>query len=398
MPKPSSKPRNLPTVYSYSRLGTYTDCSERYRQYYVEKNRLKERADALEIGSLVHGAIETYYRDGLDSSAQGYDRVIAEYLSGLGLVSLEGELLSIARIMLDLYTRSGADYTGKDAIRTGDGSVAKNPAMTKAWKAALTEHDLPGRMAELDRRAVMLLGPDWKPVSLCNVYTQSRFLAYNYKHPKSIASPYAVEFQFSELITDDPAQPEPYFNNLVTLPSGRIFTGYIDLVGKDHKDQIVIIDHKTSMGDAPTLLAVAHHEQLLLYAYFWHQLTGTWPVRIGINHIRSSQLVEIDVNPARALAVAHRYDQLVEAIEKGVFIKAAPFGYQSPCGITSASTGMDSACPYLPTCHPDIARALGWQPDEPADEGLELPAAGIPTPVSAPQPDDQLDDLRSLLK
>ncbi len=359
---------NMPPIYSYSQLQSYRGCSMRYKHYYIDKYKLREVNGYTELGSLVHECIERFYKGEFPSVPDAFKPVMSQYLTKLGLQSWRNELEAISDVLKDLLLRASAAYRGPDAIRTGNGDVPKNPAMTSAWKKELERHNLNHRIDLCNASCVRQLPEEWANVKMVDVYTQVDHLTRTYTHPAILAEVNAIEFGFSIPVYGDPNSPDPEKQedsilNLARLPSGRVFRGFIDLVGKDHLGRWVIIDHKTSSGEPPTVLKVAHHEQLLLYAYFWHQLTGVWPAKIGISHLRSGTTVCADVDTTLAERAAQRHDLIVNAIDKKVFIKHAPFEYGSPC--LSKDCSLEDCCPYISVCHREVARALGWvDPDE----------------------------------
>lgn len=374
---------NVPHLYSYSQLGTYRDCSKKYEHYWISKNKRKEKGQAAEIGSLAHECIERFYLGEFNSPAEAFPTVIDEYLATLGLQSWKNELEHISSILSNLLLRASANYKGSDAIRTANGDVSKAPHMTKTWKDALKLHNLEYRIDQANYSMIRALPEEWRKIKMVTVYTEADHIVRQYMHPAAIAEVKAIEFGFSipdykgDPNSPNPDEQEPHVKNLVTLPSGRPFRGYIDLVGKLHDGRWVIIDHKTSAGDPPSALKVRHHEQLLLYAFFWHQLTGDWPAKIGISHLRTGSLIMADVDPKLALEAAERHDHVIKAIDKKIFLKHAPFEYGSPC-IGREGT-LEDACPYLPDCHKEVAIGLGWVDD-----------------VGLPDADDEEDGLPSL--
>lgn len=372
----------LPHIFSFSQLGVYQDCGTKYKRYYLDNDKRKEIGQSMEIGTLVHECIERFYLGEFLSVHAAFPIVMTEYLDKLGLTAWQNELDHISNIVSNLMLRASAQYIGLDAIRTADGKVPSAPERTKTWKDELRKHNLEHRIDAANASILRLLPNEWSGVKMATIYSEVDHLTKMYVHPASIAEVKAIEFAFSDPDYKgdpnhaDPNQREAHIKNLATLPSGRVFRGYLDLVGKLYNGQWVIVDHKTSAGDPPSELKVKHHEQLLLYAYFWHQLTGHWPDKIAINHIRTNTLVMADVDPALAIEAAQRHDELIRAIDKKIFLKHAPFAYGSPCVGRDAT--LEGACVYLPQCHREVAKGLGWiDPEEvevqlPTVEGLGL--------------------------
>jgi len=378
----------LPHLYSYSQLNTYKDCSQKYKYYYLDNLRRREIGQAAEIGTIVHECIERFYTGEFESAEAAFPVVIHTYLESLGIADWQPELEHISQILSNLILKASANYTGPDAIRTADGRVSEKPEMTKGWKEEVRRHNLESRMDGANSSILRRLPNEWANVKMTSVYAEAKHLSKMYEHPSIIAEVKAIEFGFSDPDQHgdpnhpDPNQREPHIKNLAVLPSGRVFRGYIDLVGKLHNGEWIIVDHKTSK-ECPTELKVRHHEQLLLYAYFWNSLTGQWPAKIGISHLRSGTLVVADVVPELALEAVQRHEEIIRAISKKIFIKRAPFEYGSPC--LDRDGRLETACPYLPQCHKDVAIALGW-----VEPTVSLPmadASGLEDDIPALTPD-----------
>lgn len=54
------------SVLTYSALNTFRNCPRKYRHRYIDCLRPREKADALSFGSVVHGALELWYRSVTD--------------------------------------------------------------------------------------------------------------------------------------------------------------------------------------------------------------------------------------------------------------------------------------------------------------------------------------------
>ena len=50
------------TLLTYSALNTFRNCPRKYKNRYVDYLRPRERAEALSFGSVIHTAIELWYR------------------------------------------------------------------------------------------------------------------------------------------------------------------------------------------------------------------------------------------------------------------------------------------------------------------------------------------------
>jgi hypothetical protein len=359
-----SSQNDFPHLYSYSQLNTYKDCGVKYRKYYLENNKKREVTQATEIGSLVHSCIENFYLGEAPSAGIAFEAVISNYLEERKIDKYYYDLQEISHFFNALYYRASAEYKGRDAIRTADGGIPKNPTMTRVWKDEVKRSGIDQKIDDINNEINYILPDSYASIKMATVYSEAEFLAKRYKHPTLIKEVSSIEFGFSvpdhvgDPTSPDPEQQVPHIKNLATLPNGAVFRGFIDLVGKLADGSTIIVDHKTSSGEPPSELKVKHHEQLLLYAFFWNQLTGEWPSKIGISHLRSGTLVTANVNQEMAIQAALRHSEVVEAIGKNVFLKNAPFEFGSPC--LGREGTLATACPYLPECHRSVAVSLGW--------------------------------------
>ena len=53
---------NDKTLLTYSALNTFRNCPRKYKNRYLDNLRPRERPDALSFGSVIHTAIELWYR------------------------------------------------------------------------------------------------------------------------------------------------------------------------------------------------------------------------------------------------------------------------------------------------------------------------------------------------
>jgi RecB family exonuclease len=54
--------RSDKTLLTYSALNTFRNCPRKYKNRYLDNLRPRERAEALSFGSVIHTAIELWYR------------------------------------------------------------------------------------------------------------------------------------------------------------------------------------------------------------------------------------------------------------------------------------------------------------------------------------------------
>jgi len=333
------------TYYSVSRLQTYLKCGEAYRLQYVERQKREYTCSySTVVGSLVHNALEMYFLGGGTRLLHLFETTSETALIDLGLLtdrdtSLYEDLLRYAKGVGSLYERASATYMGKDAIRTGKGDVPSMPQATTAWKDAMVGLGQ-GRLKEgLD---AMALGRGLT-FSLCDAYAEAYALTATYMVPT--LDVHYVELGLSKhdggkLVNPVPLPPEYGGDDDIYL------SGSIDLVAT-YSGRLSIIDHKTSSGAPPTLEEVSTNPQLLAYAWAYEQLTGDVVEGVGINHIRSGQLVWAPISVhrekvLRSLLGAHK------AIEVGYFPLHTPSEYDSPC-----RKWYGKECPFKGQCWGD---------------------------------------------
>jgi len=347
---------------SHSRLGVFEKCGKMYEYQYIKKEAVFETADHFIIGEICHGTLEDYYNDIYKTVEESLANRWHNWLGERNLTPLLDDLQSYAADVAHLYRRASPLYNGKDKIRKRDGTVADNPQMTSDWKRSVEELQLSDRAHNIDYGMITSLGPAYAGVSLSNCYSETIEIMRDYKEPVQLKSVDWLEFPISHRVREDKQVKDLW--NPVKLPrTGVYLNGYIDLVGRmrdEHGGGVVLLDHKTTSGGAPSELEVEHHEQLLKYAWAWHQLTGEWPTHIGVNHLRSKSAVIVPLDQNEALLAIERTEALIEAQKRGDYIRKDPFAYGSPC-IRMRDHQVDRHCPYLAKCHPNVAKKLGLE-------------------------------------
>lgn len=411
-------PNKAPRTVSVSRLSQYEECSQLYKLTRID-NVLEAYTGTVytEIGTACHGPLETFYGQFLlDEDAKyatpyeamtapgGYwDQQLAKY----NLLGLKDHLQNYAHHTTQLYHRASAGYTGKDAIRKADGSVPKAPQMTTPWKDYAKANGLNALQAQIDSLAARA-DDTWKTIPLSQVYAESLGIMWPYQHPAAIASVVAVELPISEVMyqaqhadgspmfdagglpvpssivrgpfpvwRDEAGKPKNYLftasefklpavgKDGKLIPDGNgdyvrrgddlLFNGFIDLIARDEQGRVLIIDHKTNGGDAPSPSKVARHEQMLVYAFAVELLFGEQVYAIGMNHLRSNRLVLAPYDRKKGEAAMERLLSVVKGIEAQVFIKQNAEGYNTKCIQKGfRDTDPPKLCPGLQLCHPEI--------------------------------------------
>lgn len=347
-------------AFSFSRIEKYNSCSEYFRLYYVDKPVARPVTDtvATVMGTLVHETLEEFYGPNVDRAidpVQILDLIWDNRLQQLGLSHVKPQLMSIAADVVRLNQRASADYVGPDAIRDEKGKPYKSPQRSNAWAQAVRELKLDQRRAAIDTLAAAK-GKPWSAVSLSEVYAETFAVLEPYNDP-FVSVGLTVRAQ--EVPLSSPAQKgEAYMNdpkiNIVRLPNGDLYTGYIDSICTDALGRTYIIDHKTSK-EAPTQAKVAHWEQLILYAWAHYQVWGFYPHYIGINSVRHGQLIIAPFNPALVEGTLRRFMSGIDGADKRAFVQQSPIAHGAQCYKEFTKT----PCPYLGYCHPEFARAVG---------------------------------------
>lgn len=406
---------------SYSGLTVYDECSMLYKLQRVDRV-LQPMADteATRIGQFCHTSLEVYYGDETGSVESPYAELTRpggiwdQELATHQLQMLAPKLQAYAHHTTALYERASASYRGKDAIRKKDGSVSAAPHMTKGWTEYARQHGLPQLADAINHTAARVAPERWGSVSLAQVYAESLGIMYPYRHPADIDSVVAIELPISEVqyqgadeanrpLYDELGQPVPtsrvrgphamYLDDQqrpvvlhvlypfylpVLGPDGRLvkdeagdyarrddllFTGYIDLVARNDKGQLLIIDHKTNSGEVPSKSKISRHEQMLVYGFMVTLLGGEMPAYVGMNHLRSGKLVLAEFSMAKAEIAMERLLSIVAGIEKRVFVRQNPDGYHSRCVVKPFREGdPPRLCAGLPFCHPEVAQHFNKMP------------------------------------
>lgn len=326
---------------SVSRLDAYQKCGEYYRLRYVEKVRTTEVTKSTLKGSLVHNAIEAYYNDpnwiGADLEGK-YRQAIHETLLNQKLIlpyedHIVGALNEYSAALMQLYSKASGDYNGPDAIRTKDGKVPSNPTLTSQWKKLENQMNISDRKEPLDNLFAERGGLSF---SICEAVVEARALCVKYRHPSEVSEVRHIEYPLSEVDSGcliNPVSLEPFGCSAIYLH------GYIDLIGVC-EEGLAVIDFKTSVK-APSPDEVTNHVQLLSYSWALEQLNpGTKVAKIGICHIKSGQLIWVNV-PTYRDRILQEYFQLHKGISQGSFQKRR----------TECNNWYGQQCPYYNLCN-----------------------------------------------
>jgi len=341
-------------TYSVSKLKEYSSCPASYRHKYILKTPYRSGSRSTLMGSTVHESLEEFYRGENWLDKPFIDTFTAVSLNSLRtvfslqcdseiLLDIHTRLMDLAMCTDQLHVRASPSYRGEDAIRKGNGEVASKPEITAAWKKALAELNIEGTTDRLNQE-MLDINPELDGLEPVSAFTDAVSLALGYRHPREISSIIAVEMPFS-------AAEDGILQNPVLMPDnyggseGIYFKGYIDLVCEVN-GELAILDHKTSK-EVVTPDMVRHNAQLSGYAWAYRKLTGKTVKYIGINHIRTSQLILQECVPAISVESFRNLAANYTAIKYGLFPKKAPDTEYSSCLKSFGST-----CPFLSQCHP----------------------------------------------
>lgn len=340
--------------YSVSRLKTYRTCSMKYRYEYVDKVGVHSSSKSTTIGSIVHNALEMFYLTPPDKRQRllhYFDDAFTLFIKESGMEkaidsTVMGMLNSYSKGMSTLLERSSPGYMGNDAIRKRDGTPASNPSMTSEWKNSYQKLGLESThqclCLYLDG-TISLSGEDF-----IDAYSEAKHLCSNYKGSSYLTNALEVEMPISKKTSTGVLNPV----FMPTKHGGRkniYLLGFIDLVSELDDGSLALVDHKTSMS-AFTGTDIKYNAQLLAYCYAYEKIRGVRPHYIGINNIRSGDVVLVDTPPVKeAMEVLDSLFSCHKLINDGVWMKHSPEPY-SPC---LAMYG--SSCPYLNKCWPNYS-------------------------------------------
>lgn len=361
-----------PQFISHSRMQKFRKCRRLgyYEYYQPNRVRISEQTTPLLYGTIIHRAIELFYEDECKQPALHYlEDAWKEWFDRYGLKPEHWDKMMKAVIPLaGLLKRTLPTYRGPDRIWKDANTPFKEPKKSKAWEREYVAAGLPQLVGALDRELHGLLGPTWRNVEFSDAYIISETILQGYKHPAGFPHVLASEFEFSqrEYTIDANTQRRVVASvgNAVVLPGTEdYFTGKADLMVQDDDGNVAILDFKNTMSEPMTRVQVAHHLQLNLYAWAYHQLSGSWPAYIGIFHTFTSELVLAKVSPqmatdfAKMLAeettIEHILTERTGVEDETAFVKCSPMEYGSPC----RSKWGDRDCPYLSRCWPHLLEA-----------------------------------------
>jgi hypothetical protein len=371
-------------IASHSSLDRYEKCSElHYREDILKIRPPRVEQNHFVLGTACHKSIETYLTDAtISHPIDVLDSYWSEWLRERGVGYLMKQMHEAREAMAELHFRASDKCTDGTAIRKGGkfkgaevwkNPVADVPQMTSAWKQAMEQLGIDELVEHVDGTLRALDNQIYGKFELSSAYSDSHTILKGYQDPDFLSDIDYIEFPISHREFGEDGKVQRIINSVKFPESGRLFNGYIDLVGTVKPELgggVALLDHKSSMGPPPSVVAVAHHAQLLKYAWAWAELqfmkTGvrTWPRFIGINHLRSGTYVLAPVDPELAMWVVRRADQFIKMEEAGLHMPKDPFAYGSPCLKMSKDGTVESFCPHMSACHPIAAKMLHLVPTQ----------------------------------
>jgi hypothetical protein len=340
---------------SVSRIKTYQECSEKYKNKYVSGIPDSGTSKSTLIGSLIHEALEEYYLNNHISVEEAF------YISSpttLSSKAFNGQELKESFINLlksysagsvSLHKRASEDYQGKDAIRTKDGRVPTAPQMTSSWKSGYISLGLEALGNKINIEACTI-NIDLMDLDIAEIYTEALFLCTRFQEPDTTIKTLHVEFPISDV------RREGRLINAVLLPEqyggseSKYLNGYIDkvaLINHEGEEGIAIIDFKS--GGEFTLNDIKYNPQLYSYVYAYEKITGEEVKFIGIHNLRKGNQVTVRVDRNIMNTVLDNLFSTHTLISAGLFRKHLPDSKYSKC-----LNSYGKPCPYLSVCWPDF--------------------------------------------
>lgn len=346
--------------YSVSKVQTFARCTEMYHLHYTMSMYRSDTNIHTLIGTMVHSALEDFYEGKADHPHKSLQGAWSRFFEERDLGDVFGRINDLSTDLSQLAWRASTKCQDpKLQIRTKDGSIPKNASMTSIYKKEAEKLGLDERKAYIDRQ-VDKRTEDLKGISLVDCYAETNQLLENYEEIPGLTEVKNVELSFSEKVKDpDSNRWNGEIRNPVILPRTKDYlNGFADLVAVVN-DQIAIIDHKTSSGEAPDVLTVMYWDQLLLYAFAYEAVFGEKPYYIGINHLRSGKTTLAPINWDIVKDAVNRFEDSITSAKSGNHCKRSPTEFGSPClGGAKSMAEATRVCKYLDVCHPDLHKIL----------------------------------------
>lgn len=330
-------------ITSHSRLEAFNKCAAYYKYKYIEKAEYKEEFNSsFFLGTIVHELIEMYLEKGYPAH-ETFCNMLTSYLAGIEIecrdtTELEFLLGKIAKLY---YRCSPHCKEPEDQIRTSSGGLLKDPVNypSSSFKKAVQEEKLWPLIIKYD---TMFREQRPDVTNLVWILGNALYLGNSFRTPKWIKRTIGVEIPIS---TNE--------ENKVKLDGTNVhLNGYIDWVVETEQG-IGIIDHKTSTSK-PTGLEVLYSVQLNLYAWAYKEIYGVPVKYIGINHIKSGEIILAEVEEPTTRLIVNYIEEIQKSIENSkYFPKKSITQYNSPCYKKDFKSGrVSELCPFAGECWP----------------------------------------------
>ena len=343
-------PINSSTDYvSFSRLETYSKCSEYFRHKYINKSEcIKVSNKHFLLGDLVHKCIEYIIINKLKENKLALLNILPEWLldniNYNGLEFNTEDIFTVGFAYGDLLYKCSESYIKEDKIRNKDGSLLKDPINTPSRTLTESIKEL-GRNISILKYNLDIYAASkdtiWQEQSFTYFIAEAVSIVLNFNLPYWYKKSIGIEFPISTTL-----------ENIVQFTPEFKIKGYIDWIIESTDGHLIICDHKTSTKKlAPE--DVMTHPQLNIYGYLVKQLLGRYPDVLCIHHARSNTytLAEFDIQIAED-TVKH-YREICSSIVNKNFIKKHPGEFNTPCINRDFKTGLvKSKCEYLALCWP----------------------------------------------
>ena len=354
---PNNRELKLEKTISFSGLETYSNCPKYFEEKYINKTPYEKSLESsLLIGSWTHELVEEIIKTNGDISPRdNLEDKLFTWLSSVGVTINQVDPENIINCIVelgDILSRASVHCRDpKLTIRNKDNSVLKDPINypSSSFLSALKKAEFYKFKSQIDLEASQQVS-EFLDISLTWVLADAYSIASNFKIPDWAYKTVGLELGFG--VNEETAF---YFNN-----SNVSLLGFIDWVVELDDGSTIIIDHKTSkLSSKPNPLEVLYHPQLNLYAYVYEQVTGKKVNYIGINHLRSGDIIIAEVDN---IVRINNYEHIVEIFtesQQGPYIRRRPTDYMSPCIKKDFKSGkILSTCSYLNKCWPSYHESL----------------------------------------
>jgi hypothetical protein len=354
---PNNRVLKLEKTVSFSGLESFVNCRRFFEEKYINKTPYEYTIEySLIVGSWAHELIEEKIRTNNTVNLEEELLIkVSDWLNNLRIQITQVEVEDIVKCVKELasllYRASVLCIDRELSLRNKDNSVLKDPINypSSSFLKALKGCEYYKFKSMIDMEASRQLN-EFIDISLTWALADAYNLADSFKIPEWAYKTIGIELGFG---TDK--DTACYLDD-----SGISLLGFIDWVVELDDGNIVIIDHKTSkLTSKPTPLDVLYHPQLNLYASVFEKLTGRAVKYIGINHLRTGDIIIAEVDNHVKICNYEHILELFKESQNGKYIRRRPTDYMSPCIKKDIKSGrVINTCPYLNKCWPSYYESL----------------------------------------